>query len=130
MNRTSSTGETKYIPILRDNNEDQKEDDASSAYLLPPPSENLGKFSSGDGGINIHHPAIQAYKQVTGYYPSKRLYQRIVDLLGNAPPIGEMQKAFDSWIANGYNPKNIKGWLFDWFKEKMYYVPPQQKFED
>lgn len=73
------------------------------------------------------HPAIQAIKQVTGYYPRKNLHKRIIDLVGETPDITEIKKAFDTWTANGYNPMNMKGWLFDWYKERMYYLAPQQK---
>lgn len=76
------------------------------------------------------HPAIQAIKEVTGYYPPKNLYRRIVEKLGEEPDIERLQLTYDTWTANGYNPMDYKGWLFDWYKEEMYYVPAGKKFAD
>lgn len=76
------------------------------------------------------HPAIMAVKQVTGYYPPKNLYRRIVNRIGETPDVGRMQLTFDSWTAGGKNPRNLKGWLFDWYAEGMAYVPEGDKFKD
>lgn len=78
------------------------------------------------------HPAIQAFKEVTGYYPggSIGLYERIIELLGETPDIPRMKRVFHSWEAGGKNPRNILGWLFDWYKTDMYYVLEQDKFKE
>lgn len=76
------------------------------------------------------HPAIVALKQVTGYYPPKPLYRRIVQKLGESPDVERMRLTFETWLAGGRNPRNLKGWLFDWFAEGMAYVPEGDKFKD
>ena len=75
------------------------------------------------------HPTIEAVKQVMGCYPRKNLYQRIIEKVGENPDIPRMQNAFDTWVANGYNPQNVKGWLLDWYCEDMHYVPLSQRLD-
>jgi hypothetical protein len=94
----------------------------------PPASENVA--ASIFRPIPRTHPAIVAYKQVTGRYPRRNLHRRIVNLLGETPDIERMQLTFDSWTAGGRNPQNVKGWLFDWYRESMAYVPEGDKFKD
>ena len=76
------------------------------------------------------HPAIVAVKQITGYYPHKALYRRIVQKVGDSPDVERMRLTFETWLAGGRNPRNLKGWLFDWFAEGMAYVPEGDKFRD
>ena len=76
------------------------------------------------------HPAIRAFIQVTGDYPRKNLHRRIINVMGDIPDMARLQLTFDTWVANGYNPRHIKGWLFDWYKEGMHYLLPAQKLAE
>lgn len=81
----------------------------------------------------IKHPSIELIKRITGYYPRRNNWDRIIDLLGdsiNEDQEAKVKLAFDTWTANGHNPMNIKGWLFDWYRTDMYYVPPTSKFSE
>jgi hypothetical protein len=121
-----SPGAIKEEPIIK-NTKIEKTLDASSAS--PYPSKANNAFEGASNPLR-NHPAIQAIKVVTDYFPPKKMYEKIIDLLGETPDIDRMQDTFDTWIANGYNPRNIKGWLFDWYPEKMHYVHPGRKFND
>lgn len=131
-------GEPVHLTSTDLTNTELNNSDAESATVrasLMPPPEKLGNFSTGVKGkaaaaTLIHHPAIEAVKLVTNYYPRKNLHKRVIALLGETPDIPAMQEAFDTWTANGHNPVNLKGWLFDWHREGMHYVLAQEKFDE
>lgn len=85
---------------------------------------------SGENGINAaslkSHPAIQAIKKITGYYPPKNLYERIVDLVGEEPDVERLKYWFDTWTAKNQNPQDFT-WLFEWYREDGYYLEDSRK---
>lgn len=118
-----STVDGKPVDIIStdlSNTEDNKKEQTDASLRVPPLSPDGDKLRS--------HPSIQAIKQITGYYPRRNLYTRIIQVVGDYPDLDKMKLAYDTWTANGNNPMNIKGWLFDWYKEEMYYIPAAQKF--
>lgn len=61
----------------------------------------------------VSHPAIQAMKTATGYYPAKLLYDQVIETLGDFPDVTRMNQVFVAWVGRGYNPKNLS-WL-EWY---------------
>jgi hypothetical protein len=61
----------------------------------------------------VSHPAIQAFKAATGYYPQKLLYDQVIETLGDFPNVTQLNQVFVAWVGRGYNPKNIN-WL-EWY---------------
>lgn len=61
----------------------------------------------------VSHPAIQAMKTATGYYPTKLLYDQVIETLGDFPDVTRMNQVFVAWVGRGYNPKNLS-WL-EWY---------------
>jgi hypothetical protein len=127
-NGTCSPDALKVNPILSSDHVSSKK--ASSSDARTPTSAKSALVGSLSASPDKSHPAIQAIKTVTGYYPPKQLYKRIKNLLGESPDTTRMKEVFDSWVANGYNPRNYRGWLFEWYKEGMYYVDPGKKLDE
>lgn len=61
----------------------------------------------------VSHPAIQAFKTATGYYPTKLLYDQVIETIGDFPDVTRMNQVFVAWVGRGYNPKNLS-WL-EWY---------------
>lgn len=61
-------------------------------------------------------PAIKTVQIVFGRYPSKMLWRRIEDVVGDTPDEDLMKTAYETWCARGYNPNNLDGWL-SWYKD-------------
>lgn len=114
-----SPGGTKEEPIK---NIPEKEAAASAA----PSSFADANEPHTDDASSRKHRSIQLIKEITGYYPRKNLHAEVIDALGDNPDIPRLRECFDTWTANGYNPQNMT-WLFEWYKENMYYVPPGKK---
>lgn len=68
------------------------------------------------------HPAIQAIKKVTKYYPTKsrEVYKHIITILGNEPDIERLEKAYGIQVGKGGNPRNVM-YLMDLYKDGAYY---------
>jgi hypothetical protein len=61
------------------------------------------------------HPAIQAVRTVTGKYPPKAAYNRVIERLGEDPDIDKLQEVYTTWSLRGNNPHNLEG-IFDWYE--------------
>lgn len=65
------------------------------------------------------HPAVQAYRSITGKLPPKPLYDAVIATLGeNGPPeadVGRARDCYHAWLARGYNPSALT-WLLEWYK--------------
>jgi len=59
--------------------------------------------------------AIQAFRAVTERYPKRALFERVVDALGDAPDVPRLRRAYQDWLARGYNPQNVEGWI-GWYQ--------------
>lgn len=63
------------------------------------------------------HPAIIAYRRVTGRYPAKINYTKIIEVIGDEPDELFMHKCFSEWMTVSQNPAPYK-WLFEWYAKK------------
>lgn len=124
---------TKEEPIKKKAKEGKRE-----ASRCSPPSPSLHAVSAKPHGEREEqnsrsvpslqtHPAIQAVKDVSNYYPPKVLYPEIIKCLGDSPDIARLTDCFKMWVANGHNPQNYEGWLFDWYPNGRYYANPNDK---
>lgn len=68
---------------------------------------------SGTKDSRSGHPAIQAFRLVSGRFPDKALYDRIIKRLGDAPDTDRLAKCWVEWVECGYN-KNSAKWL-NWY---------------
>ena len=55
---------------------------------------------------------IQTFRQVTGRYPSKGVYDKVIHIVGDKTA-EQLNPFWDEWLERGYNPQNIK-WLTEW----------------
>jgi len=55
------------------------------------------------------------YRSVIGRYPSKELYQKIDECIDKRRDAVFLRKCYEAWIARGWNPQNLEGWLFGWY---------------
>lgn len=78
---------------------------------LPPPKPRKRRSRADP---RTKHPAIQAVRAVTGRLPSKAIYNRIIELLGDEPDIEKMTRCFEEWVIRGFKVTNF-AWLFEWF---------------
>lgn len=60
-------------------------------------------------------PPIQAFRHVTGKYPVKALYDKVIEFVGESPDIPKLKNAYTSWLSRGYNP-NATTWL-EWYRD-------------
>ena len=59
-------------------------------------------------------PAIQLVRSITGRYPAKANYQRVINILGDKPDEERAVDCYEKWTFGGRNPNGL-GWL-DWYK--------------
>lgn len=112
--------------ISTETNKDRKNKGKSS--LPPYPSLRDGQNDDGcSSNSQMNHPAIQAVKQVTGYFPRKSLYAEVISLLGDEPDLKRLRQVYKLWIAKGYNPLNLGAWLFEWYPNGAYYTNPADR---
>lgn len=60
------------------------------------------------------HPAIQAIKQVRGRYPPKKIYDRLIQAIGDEPDTPRLEECFESWCLCGYNTNSLI-WAVEWY---------------
>jgi phage replication O-like protein O len=60
------------------------------------------------------HPAIQAFRAVTGRYPREANYAQLVEVLGECPDVENLRGCWVDWNSRGFNPQNI-AWAIDWY---------------
>ncbi len=57
-------------------------------------------------------PAVLVYQSVTRRYPDSALWEGIAQVVGtDQPKLDFWRQVITSWLACGYNPKNVKGML-------------------
>lgn len=60
------------------------------------------------------HPAVVAVRETRGAFPSKDLWDVIIETLGTHPNVTLLKKCWHAWRTRGYSPTNY-GWLVDWY---------------
>lgn len=78
----------------------------------PAPRKRATMDSTRDPRTN--HPAIQAFRAVTRRYPSKDVYDKVIEELGPEPDVGKLRLCFTEWRVKDYRATNL-GWLFEWY---------------
>lgn len=128
----SSLDEPKKNPLRKAMRREKRASRSSPHY--PPQAEETSAYDGQEPAIaatdkssQTYHPAIQAVKQVSGYYPKKQLREPIINLLGDKPDTERMRRVYTLWTAKGHNPQNLNGWLFDWYPNDAYYTNPADK---
>lgn len=58
---------------------------------------------------------IQAWHQATGLYPSKDLWDFVIENLEANPDIEKLKTTIVGWKARGFNPRNVDG-ILNWYK--------------
>ena len=66
----------------------------------------------------VDHPAMLAYREVRGRFPSKDVWDLIIDKLGAAPDVSKLRECWLAWRTRNYGPENL-GWLVDWYLNGM-----------
>jgi len=59
-------------------------------------------------------PAIQLIKRITGSYPPKPIYERVIAAVGVKSNEARLNECYEIWCSRGYNPRNY-AWLLDWY---------------
>jgi hypothetical protein len=67
-------------------------------------------------------PQIDLFKEITGYYPNKLLYDEVIALIGDATP-DRLRELYFEWLARGYTKTSIK-WL-EWLE-----CPPEDHYNN
>jgi uncharacterized protein YdaU (DUF1376 family) len=62
----------------------------------------------------LDHPALKAVFSVKGKYPSRDVWDLVIEKLGENPDIARMKDCWLHWRAANYGPENL-GWLVDWY---------------
>lgn len=60
------------------------------------------------------HRAVQACRAITGHYPDKAIYDKLIAALGEAPDLDRMRRCRLEWVERGYNPASWK-WATEWY---------------
>jgi len=92
---------------------------------LAPPEKASGRRINVTDPLRSHS-AIQAIKEVTGYYPPKKLYQFVIDKLGEDVDKSTLWRCCTVMLSKGYNPRNYNC-LLEWYSTDMYYVAKLDK---
>lgn len=66
-------------------------------------------------GITSDHPAVVAIWHLTGKRPHHETWPGIVSAMGESWDQKRLTETYRAWIATGYNPFNLSGWLFNWY---------------
>lgn len=87
-----------------------------------PPSINTGRANSRileskkpRGDPRSQNASIQSCKTVTGRYPPKELYDKLIATLGDAPDLGRLRQCREAWVERGYNG-NGWAWALEWYR--------------
>jgi hypothetical protein len=77
------------------------------------------------------HPAIKAWKEITGSYPGKaeETYKVIIQELGESPDMERLKRTFANWTAKDYNPRNVTG-IMDWYSTNCSYMDSSDRITE
>lgn len=70
-----------------------------------------GRINSKDARIS--HPAVAMVKEISGKYPHKDLWDKIIRELRDNPDTEFFQQSFEIWRSFDGNPMNLDKWLFE-----------------
>lgn len=76
------------------------------ALLLPPAS------AEKPADERIEHPAVKMVKEITGRYPPKDQWDKIIREISLEPDIEFFRAAWEIWRSFDGNRMNLQGWLF------------------
>lgn len=62
----------------------------------------------------LDHPAMIAVLETRGSYPTKDLWNLIIEKLGVNPDAKKLKECWLEWRTRSYNPQAL-GWLTDWY---------------
>lgn len=79
----------------------------------PPPNGPPGK--KGKPAREPPPPGVEFYREVIQRYPARALFERIDQAISVRRDEAFLKRCHETWIARGYNPKNLDGWFFDWY---------------
>lgn len=60
------------------------------------------------------HPALVAYREIRGRFPSKDVWDLVIQALGDHPDTTKMRECWLAWRGHNYAPENL-AWLVDWY---------------
>ncbi len=100
------TGDTQGL--LEQEQEQEKEHEKENIYMRKPQ-----KTSNRDPRTDSVQ--IKTFRRVTGKYPAKPLYDKVLEFLGDEPDESKMKNAYTAWLSRGYNPNAIT-WL-EWYRD-------------
>ena len=96
--------------------DDKKSEDQPAGK--PAPQAPAGKPADG----RMNHPAVIMVKNLTGRFPPKDLWDRIIREIRGKPDIEFFRASWEIWRSVGGNPQNFEQWLFEPNRTKM---PPE-----
>jgi hypothetical protein len=65
----------------------------------------------------LKHPAIIAFRSVTGRLPNKALFDRVIAEMGLHPDVKRLRECFQAWVSRGKNQMSIEVWLYEWYHQ-------------
>jgi len=66
--------------------------------------------------LRKEHPAIKGIQEVSNRYPSKPLWDSIIDKLGSDIDVDRLKECWTEWLSRGYKPTNL-AWALEWYKD-------------
>lgn len=90
--------------------EQEKEHEKEHIYISNKPKKHISNRDE-----RTTTPPIQAFRHVTGKYPAKALYDKVIMFIGDVPDIQKLKAAYTEWLSRGYNP-NATTWL-EWYRD-------------
>jgi hypothetical protein len=125
---SASEGEPPHS--LRDLKERKKNKKKRGATDAPPSPMSEKTSDMGFRGVAAAalraHPAIQAIKEVTNYYPPPELYQLIIEKVGENPDKAKLWRVHMFMKLKGHNPRNYSN-LLDRYETGLQYVAGDDK---
>lgn len=79
-------------------------------------SMSIGKKAKSPPDPRSKHPAIMACKSLMARYPDKSLYDRLIQVIGDAPDEERLRACREEWVKRGYNA-SAWTWALDWYKD-------------
>jgi hypothetical protein len=114
--RKSRLLRSSYAPVtdlLRPDTESDTDTDTDNTINAPVGASPAPKKPS-KADPRTKHPAIIAYREVTGKYPNKTLYDSIITAIGEQPDTAKLTACYQEWVKRGSNP-NAATWAIDWY---------------
>jgi hypothetical protein len=96
----------------------------------PYPSDEKNSSDGAEVSSLLDVPIIKDLKVITGYYPPKILMTRMekdFKEYEHERDYSRLKTTIETWVANGWNPTNYRGMLYDQFREHMHYLSDSQR---